>query len=84
MIAYEIIIIIVIIIIIIQAKVSWDPATCTLTTDVTPVKGGKKCKVTRKIVNNELVMVNMNTKKYHCHPVLLQLPYIPLYISKKG
>ena len=42
-----------------QATVTWDPSSCVLTTQVVPTKaGGKKQTVTRKIVNNELVMVN--------------------------
>ena len=44
-----------------QATVSWDAASSVLTTKVVPCKSGagKKQTVTRKIVNNELVMVTI-------------------------
>lgn len=42
----------------VKATVSWDPTSCVLTTKVAPCKAGagKNQTVTRKIVNNELVM----------------------------
>lgn len=41
----------------VKATVSWDSVNCVLTTQVEPLTAsGKKSTVTRKIVNNELVM----------------------------